>query len=55
MAQETRTRDVSIDAKMRELSNIYKMYCTTEGEVKAMWCNKWYQMVKNIATIIRLN
>jgi hypothetical protein len=38
---------------MKDLSNIYKMYNTTEGEIKMMWCNKWYQMVRKIAAEIK--
>lgn len=42
-----------IDKKMRELNNIYKMYQETAGKTRAMWCDKWYEMVRNIAAEIR--
>lgn len=53
MAQGTGLRDAFINQKMHELSNIYKMYQTTEGEVKDMWEKKWYDLVKVIAARIR--
>jgi len=42
-----------IEHKMKDLSSIYRMYNTTEGEIKIMWCNKWYQMVRKIAAEIK--
>jgi hypothetical protein len=42
-----------VEKKMKELSNIKKMVDTTEGSVKEMWTDKWYQLVRNIATAIQ--
>ena len=53
MKQGPRLRDPSIDQKMRDLSNIYGMYCKTTGQDRAMWCDKWYALVKQIAVEIR--
>ena len=53
MAQGTGLRDAFINKKMHELSNIYKMYQNTSGEVRKMWEKKWYDLVKVIAARIR--
>jgi hypothetical protein len=53
MAQETGHRDPFINKKMKELSDIYKMYQNTSGDVKEMWRNKWYQLIRIIAVRIR--
>ena len=53
MAQGPRLRDPSIEQKMRDLSNIYGMYCKTSGQDRQMWEVKWYDMVQLIATEIR--
>lgn len=45
-------RDAFIDQKMRELSNIKEMCDKTSGEMRQMWQNKWYQLVKIISTRI---
>lgn len=46
-------RDAFIDQKMRELSNIKEMYDKTSGEMRQMWQDKWYELVKVIAARIR--
>ena len=33
---------------LRRLDNIAKMYHKTGGEVREMWKNKWYQLIKII-------
>jgi len=53
MKQETGLRDLFINQKMHELSNIYSMYNKTEGDIKEMWRKKWYDLVKVIAARIR--
>lgn len=45
-------RDAFIDQKMRELSNIKEMCDKTSGEMRQMWQNKWYQLVRTISTRI---
>jgi len=53
MKQGPRLREFSIEQKMKELSNIYNAYTKTKGEIKVMWCDKWYALVKEIAVEIR--
>ena len=53
MAQGPRLRDPSIEQKMKELSNVYNAYTRTKGEIKVMWCDKWYALVKEIAVEIK--
>ena len=38
----------TIKEDQRRLDNIYKMYNKTSGDVKEMWKNKWYELVKQI-------
>ena len=38
----------TIREDQRRLDNIYKMYNKTSGDVKEMWKNKWYELVKQI-------
>ena len=38
----------TIKEDQRRLDNIYKMYHKTSGDIKEMWKNKWYQLVKQI-------
>jgi hypothetical protein len=33
---------------MRRLDNIARMYHKTGGEVREMWKNKWYELVRKI-------
>lgn len=46
-------KDPYIDKKMQELSNIYKMYSNTSGDIKVVWCNKWYELVRKISEYIQ--
>jgi len=46
--------DPFIEKKMKELSNIYRSYMNTTGEVRELWCTKWYEMARIIAAEIRL-
>tara|TARA_R100000995_G_scaffold1584_2_gene1045 strand:- start:65 stop:211 length:147 start_codon:yes stop_codon:yes gene_type:complete len=34
---------------MKRLDNIANMYNKTEGDMKKMWKEKWYKLVKNVA------
>ena len=38
----------TIRQDQRRLDNIYKMYNKTSGDMKEMWKNKWYELVKQI-------
>jgi len=38
----------TIKEDQRRLDNIYKMYHKTSGNIKEMWKNKWYELVKQI-------
>ena len=38
----------TIREDQRRLDNIYKMYNKTSGDMKEMWKNKWYELVKQI-------
>ena len=38
----------TIKEDQRRLDNIYKMYSKTSGDVKELWKNKWYELVKQI-------
>ena len=38
-----------IDIEMRRLDNIAKMYHKTGGEMKEMWRQKWYELLKVIS------
>ena len=42
-------RDPYIEQQMRRLSDVYRMFNSTEGEQRRMWCDKWYQLVRHIA------
>ena len=42
-----------IDKRTKQLDNLKKMVDNTSGEVKEMWINKWYQLVRKIAVEIR--
>lgn len=46
-------RHPNIEKHMKELSSIYNLYLKTKGEMKGIWCNKWYELVKKIAAEIR--
>lgn len=35
----------TIEQDNKKLSNIYKAYNNTEGEMKEMWKRKWYELV----------
>ena len=37
-----------IDIEMRRLDNIARMYHKTGGEMKEIWKQKWYELVKII-------
>ena len=37
-----------IKEDLRRLDNIAKMYHKTGGEIREMWKNKWYELVKII-------
>ena len=39
----------TIEEEMKRLDNIANMYNKTEGDMKKMWKEKWYQGVKNVA------
>ena len=45
-------RDPYIEQQMKRLSDVYRMFCSTTGEQRKMWCDKWYQLVRHIATEI---
>ena len=38
----------TIREDQRRLDNIANMYNKTSGDVKEMWKNKWYELVKQI-------
>ena len=38
----------TIREDQRRLDNIYKMYNKTSGDIKEVWKNKWYELVKQI-------
>ena len=38
----------TIKEDQRRLDNIYKMYHKTSGDIKEMWKNKWYELIKII-------
>ena len=38
----------TIKEDQRRLDNIYKMYNKTSGDIKEVWKNKWYELVKQI-------
>jgi len=38
-----------IDIEMRRLDNIARMYHKTSGEMKEMWRQKWYELLKIIS------
>ena len=38
----------TIKEDQRRLDNIYKMYHKTSGDIREMWKNKWYELVKQI-------
>ena len=42
-----------IDKRTKQLYNLKKMVHNTSGEVREMWTNKWYQLVRKIAVEIR--
>ena len=42
-----------VDKRTKQLDNLKKMVDNTSGEVKEMWINKWYQLVRKIAVEIR--
>ena len=39
----------TIDKDIKQLDNIAIAYNKTEGDMKKMWKEKWYQGVKNVA------
>ena len=39
----------TIEEEMKRLDNIANMYNKTEGDMKKMWKEKWYKLVKNVA------
>jgi len=38
-----------IDKDIKQLDSIANAYNKTEGEMKKMWKEKWYKLVKNVA------
>ncbi len=38
-----------IDQEMRRLNNIANTYNKTDGPMKEMWKNKWYELLKVIS------
>ena len=38
-----------IKKDMKQLDSIANAYNKTEGEMKEMWKQKWYKLVKNVA------
>ena len=42
-----------VDKRTKQLDNLKKMVDNTSGEVREMWTNKWYQLVRKIAVEIR--
>ena len=39
----------TIEEEMKRQDNIANMYNKTEGDMKKMWKEKWYKLVKNVA------
>jgi len=39
----------TINKDIKQLDNIANAYNKTEGEMKEMWKQKWYKLVKNVA------
>mgnify|MGYP001445470489 CR=1 FL=1 len=39
----------TIEQEMKRLDNIANMYNKTGGEMREMWKQKWYKLVKNVA------
>ena len=39
-----------IDKKMESLIKLKKIIDNTSGEVREMWTDKWYALVRNIAS-----
>ena len=39
----------TIEQDLRRLNNIANMYNKTGGDMKEMWKQKWYKLVKNVA------
>ena len=39
----------TIDKDIKQLDNISNAYNKTEGDMKKMWKEKWYKLVKNVA------
>ena len=39
----------TIEEEMKRLDNIANMYNKTGGEMREMWKEKWYKLVKNVA------
>ena len=39
----------TINKDIKQLDNIANAYNKTEGEIKEMWKQKWYKLVKNVA------
>ena len=39
----------TIDKDIKQLDNIAITYNKTEGDMKKMWKEKWYKLVKNVA------
>ena len=39
----------TIDKDIKQLDNIANAYNKTEGDMKKMWKEKWYKLVKNVA------
>ncbi len=39
----------TIEEEMKRLDNNANMYNKTEGDMKKMWKEKWYKLVKNVA------
>ena len=38
-----------IDKDIKQLDSIANAYNKTEGDMKKMWKEKWYKLVKNVA------
>ena len=45
----SRYRDRSLEKELDHLNKIAIAYNKTEGDMKAMWKKKWYQLTKDIA------
>ena len=39
----------TINKDIKQLDNIANAYNKTEGDMKKMWKEKWYKLVKNVA------